>query len=359
MSPINPWDDDQDKSPWDKNSQRSDLKKIVKSILDFFKKNFFYFDQKNNSNEDGGKTYKNLSQIVIFVFFALYAISGFCQVEHDERGVILRFGKWSRTVGPGLQYVLPYPFESIILQKVTTINKIEIGSDKEESLVLTGDSNLANVGFSVLWKIKADGVEDFLFNARNPRKTVEAVSESVIREIIGQKDFAFIQTDGRSEVQKTAQENLQIILDEYKLGIEVLRVDLQRVEPPSSVIDSFRDVERAQADQQSERNKAEAYDRDTRARTRGLVAEKLNCAEAKKCSLIEEAKGTASRFLAVYQQYKLSPDIISKMMYIQTMRDIYSSVNKIVLDKNIKSLPHIPLQQMHLQDARQFDLQEK
>ncbi|MDR2107091.1 MAG: FtsH protease activity modulator HflK, partial [Holosporaceae bacterium] len=281
------------------------------------------------------------------IVFLLYLASGFYQVQHDQRGVVLRFGKWVRTVGPGLQYILPYPFESVILQKVTKVNQTDIGSffknQQEESLVLTGDSNLANISFSVLWKIKENGVEDYLFNAKSPEITVRAVAESVMREIVGQTPFTYIQTEGRGDIQRKVRENLQLLMDEYKTGVEIVRVELQRVEPPASVIDSFRDVERAQAEQQSEKNKADAYDRDTRARTRGLIAEKINRGEAVKRSVAETARGAVARFLSALSQYKIAPNIMSKRLYIETMRDIYKDATKIIIDDDVKSIPHLPL----------------
>ncbi|MDR0677970.1 MAG: FtsH protease activity modulator HflK, partial [Holosporaceae bacterium] len=318
MSLKNPWEDND--NPWNRKNSSDDyfsmLAKKIKKILDDTLKNW-----------DGGKNNKSsfgFLYLILPIVLILYLASGFYQVQHDQRGVVLRFGKWVRTVGPGLQYILPYPFESVVLQKVTKVNQIDVGSffrnQQEESLVLTGDSNLANISFSVLWKIKDEGVEDYLFNAKSPEITVQAVAESVMREIVGQTPFTYVQTEGRGEIQRKARESLQSMMDEYKMGIEIIRVELQRVEPPVSVIDSFRDVERAQAEQQSEKNKAEAYDRDTRARTRGLIAEKLNNGEATKRSIIETARGAVARFTSAYSQYKLAPDVVSKRLYIETMR---------------------------------------
>jgi membrane protease subunit HflK len=289
--------------------------------------------------------------LIVIAIGLLYLASGFYQVQHDQRGVVLRFGKWVRTVGPGLQYILPYPFENVILQKVTKVNQIDIGSffknQYEESLVLTGDSNLANMSFSVLWKIKDNGVEDYLFNAKSPEVTVRAVAESVMREIVGQTPFTYVQTEGRGKIQQKAKNSLQAMMDEYKMGIEIVRVELQRVEPPLSVIDSFRDVERAQAEQQSEKNKAEAYDRDTRARTRGLIAEKINEGEAIKRSIIETARGAVARFLSAYSQYKLAPDVVSKRLYIESLRDIFKNVDKMVIDSDVKAISYLPLSELN------------
>lgn len=354
MSSNNPWQNDDD-NPWsnnsNSNSNRSE-KDVFSSFLDKIKK----FTKGGSSG--GGNRKPNhgpLAGGLCVILVGLYFGSGFHQVQYDQRGVVLRFGKWVRTVGPGLQYVLPYPFEYIILKKVTTVKQIDIGAffdekrkdRREESLVLTGDSNLANISFSVLWKIKDNGVEDYLFNTKKPEITVRAVAESVMREIVGQTPFTYVQTEGRGAIQDKVRANLQALMDEYKMGIDIIRVELQRVEPPISVVDSFRDVERAQAEQQSEKNKAEAYDRDVRARTRGLIAEKLNYGEARKRSIIEEARGVVARFLSAYSQYRLAPDVVSKRLYIETMKKVYGNVNKIVIDSDVKSVPYLPLTELN------------
>lgn len=336
MSKKNPWDDDGDNS-WGSDTPRE----FVEDIKQNFGKVF------NKSPIKGNFAGVCLALII------LYFGSGFLQVQHDQCGVVLRFGEWVRTVGPGLRYVLPYPFEQVILPEVTKVNQIDISSDnqQEESLMLTGDSNLANISFSVLWKIKDNGVEDYLFNAKKPELTVRAFAESVMRDIVGQTPFTYVQTEGRGDVQNKAKAGLQAIMDEYKMGIEIIRIELQKVEPPASVIDSFRDVERAQAEQQSEKNRAEAYDRDTRARTRGLIAEKINNGEAQKASIIEKAKGSVARFLSAYSQYKLSPDIVSKRLYLEAMHNIYKNTQKIVVDNNLKAVSYLPLTELNKSKA--------
>ena len=329
MSTKNPWNDDD----WGGATSQEFVEDVKKNFGKFF-----------NKNPLGG-SFSGL----FYIFVALYLISGFVQIQPDQRGVVLRFGEWVRTVGPGLRYVLPYPFEQVIVKEVTKVNQTDIssGNQQEESLMLTGDSNLANISFSVLWKIKDDGVEDYLFNAKRPELTVRAVAESVMRDIVGQTPFTYVQTEGRGDIQNKARKGLQAIMDEYKMGIEILRVELQKVEPPASVIDSFRDVERAQAEQQSEKNRAEAYDRDTRARTRGLIAEKINNGEAQKRTLIEKAKGSVARFLSAYSQYKLSPDILTKRLYLDTMSSIYKEAKKIIVDSGVKAVPYLPLSELN------------
>ncbi|MDR0555509.1 MAG: FtsH protease activity modulator HflK [Holosporaceae bacterium] len=346
MAAKNPWEDGDDS--WKKRPMGNDF---ITGLVEKFGQIIKRFEKGS-----GGGSPKASTVYWGMVFAGgLYLATGFNQVQYDQRGVVLRFGRWVRTVGPGLRYVLPYPFERLVLQGVTKVNQIDIGSfftnQREESLVLTGDSNLANISFSVLWKIKDDGVEDYLFNAKSPEITVRAVAESVMREIVGQTPFTYVQTEGRGDVQRKARENLQQLMDEYKMGIEIVRVELQRVEPPASVIDSFRDVERAQAEQQSEKNKAEAYDRDTRARTRGLIAEKLNQGESTKRAVVETAKGAVARFLSAYAQYKHAPSVVSKRLYLEYMRDIYKGVRKIVIDSDVKAVPYLPLTELNKQTS--------
>jgi membrane protease subunit HflK len=354
MSTKNPWEDGD--NPWNGKGLNGDF------FSDFIRKNKGKFE---NWGRPGGikPPSKAFASVIALVICGLYLVSGFYQVQHDQRGIVLRFGKWVRTVGPGLQYVLPYPFEEVFLQKVTTVNQIDIGAffkhPSEESLMLTGDSNLANISFSVLWKIKDSGVEDYLFNAKAPEVTVRAVAESAMREVVGQTPFTYVQTEGRAEIQSKVKDSLQAVMDEYRMGIEIIRVELQRVEPPASVVDSFRDVERAQAEQQSEKNKAEAYDRETRARTRGLIAEKINNGEAMKRSIVETANGAVARFLSAYSQYKLAPDIVSKRLYLETMKDIYKGVNKIIIDSDVKSVPYLPLTELNRLQSNKEEVSEK
>lgn len=347
MISKNPWESQDNEDPWNTKKakkQDADIFQLIKKI----KKDFFSFkDGLSDAPNGGGDNPFQGYHLVCSAALVLYFLSGFYQVQHDERGIILRFGKCVRSAVSGLHYALPYPFEEVLLQKVTTVNRIDIGkSQSEDNLILTGDSNLANISFSVLWKIKADAVEEYLFNAKNPEVTVQAVSESVMREVVGQNNFTYVQTDGRAEIQKKVMDSLQSLMNEYKIGVEIIRVDLQKVEPPAPVIPSFRDVENAQAEQQSEKNKAEAYALDKKARTGGAIAEKTNRGEAIKKILVEEANGVVSRFSAAYEQYKISPEIVSKRLYIDTMRDIYKNVNKVIMDDSLKTAPYIAITEL-------------
>src|SRR6202451_2751969 len=193
--------------------------------------------------------------LIVLVVVVLWGFTGFFRVEPDELGVVLRFGKFTREVQPGLNYHLPYPIESALTPPALRINKIDIGMRAvedvrrgtsvrevaEESLMLTGDENIVDVDFSVFWKVKPNDVGDYLFNIQNPEGTVKAVAESAMREVIGRSNIQPILTGARTSNELAVQELMQKTLDKYKSGILIQQVQMQKVDPPAQVIDSFRD----------------------------------------------------------------------------------------------------------------------
>lgn len=200
--------------------------------------------------------------LIVLLIIAFWLLSGFFRVQSEELGVVLRFGKHVRTVQPGLNYHLPYPIETVLLPKALRVNTISIGMTliddparrgrsirdvPEESLMLTGDENIVDVDFTVLWRIKPDGVGDFLFNIQNPEGTVKAVSESAMREVIGRSQIQPILTGARNVTEQGVQELIQRTLDSYGAGILISQVQMQKVDPPAQVIDAFRDVQAARA----------------------------------------------------------------------------------------------------------------
>lgn len=336
MSGKNPWEnEDKDKSSLDFTKQ---LDKLVGGINSFFGNGF----NKNSSH---------IIQILLMMIIIGWVCSGFYRVESDEKGVVLHLGRWKETTKPGLNYHWPYPFEEVILQKVTTIYRIDIGNKPassddglEENLMLTGDSNLANINFTVLWKIDDNGFESFLFTARSPETIVRAVAESVMRSIIGRNTIVYAQTNGRSAIAQEAKVTLQELMDEYNTGVQIVDINLQNVEPPVLVIDSFRDVERAQADQQRMINEADAYRRNILANANGKASEIINRAEGDKASIIARAEGSTARFLSVYNQYKLSPEIIGKRMYFDAMSKLLQTIDVVITEKTSGILQHMNLQ---------------
>jgi membrane protease subunit HflK len=235
--------------------------------------------------------------LILLIVVALWLLSGFFRVQSEEQGVVLRFGKHVRTVDPGLNYHLPYPIETVLLPKALRVSTISIGMTliddparrgrsirdvPEESLMLTGDENIVDVDFTVLWRIKPNGVGNFLFNIQNPEGTVKAVAESAMREVIGRSDIQPILTGARTQTETTVQDLMQRTLDGYGAGIQITQVQMQKVDPPAQVIDAFRDVQAARANLEQLQNEAQTYANKVLPEARGNAARILQAAEGYK-----------------------------------------------------------------------------
>jgi modulator of FtsH protease HflK len=277
--------------------------------------------------------------------------SGFFRVEPDELGVVLRFGQFVREVPPGLNYHLPYPIETALTPHALRVNKIDVGFDlhrgstmrdvPEESLMLTGDENIVDVNFSVLWKVKPGHVGDFLFNVQSPESTVKAVGESVMRAVIGHSNIQGILTGARQSIETAVQEQMQKTLDDYGAGVVVQQVQLQRVDPPSQVIEAFRDVQRASSDLERAQNEAQTYANRVVPEARGRAAKILQDAEAYREQTVAEAKGQSSRFSQVDEQYKKAPDVTRQRIYLETMEHVLGGTDKTIIDTGAHSSPGV------------------
>ncbi len=295
---------------------------------------------------------------------AIWGLSGFFRVQSEELGVVLRFGKHVRTVQPGLNYHLPYPIETVLLPKALRVSTISIGtttgggdarrgragrSVPEESLMLTGDENIVDVDFAVLWRIKPDGVGDFLFNIQNPEGTVKAVAESAMRDVIGRSEIQPILTGARTTTEAAVQEMMQKILDGYGAGILVQQVQMQKVDPPQQVIDAFRDVQAARADLERLQNEAQTYANRVIPEARGQASQITEAAIAYRDRIVNEAEGQASRFTQVYESYKAAPAVTRERMYLETLQDVFRSTDKVIIDQDASGtgvVPFLPLDQI-------------
>ena len=300
--------------------------------------------------------------LVVLGALVLWGVSGFFRVEPDELGVVLRFGKQVREVQPGLNYHLPYPIETVLTPKALRVNKIDIGMRvvedmrrgssvrdvPEESLMLTGDENIVDVDFSVLWRVKPTGVGDYLFNIQNPEGTVKAGAESAMREVVGRSDIQPILTGARQTIETAVQDLMQKTLDHYGAGIYVQQVQLQKVDPPSQVIDAFRDVQAARADLERAQNEAQTYANRVVPEARGRVAQITQAAEAYRQQTVAEATGQTARFLSIYEQYKKAPDVTRQRMYLETMERVLGTTEKIIIDStgNGGVVPYLPLNEL-------------
>jgi membrane protease subunit HflK len=213
----------------------------------------------------------------------------------------------------------------------------------EESLMLTGDENIVDVHFAVLWVI--DDAPDYLFHVQDPEGTVKAVSESVMREIVGRMALQPVLTEARDDIELSAQKMIQHVLDSYGAGIDVRGVTLLRVDPPKEVIAAFRDVQAARADLERQRNEAEAYANDVVPRARGNAAQIEQEGQAYKQKVIARAQGDAQRFLKILAEYRKAPAVTRERLYLETMEDVLGSGAKIVVDPEAgrSVVPYLPL----------------
>jgi membrane protease subunit HflK len=251
--------------------------------------------------------------------------------------------------------------ENVLRPAVTRINRIDIGYRSgsgdartvsgrdnplrdvaEESLMLTGDENIIDINAAVFWRIRDAGA--FLFATRNPSITVKSAAESVMREVIGRTPIQPALTDARAAIEAAVAKGVQTILDQYGSGVEITQVQLQKVDPPAAVIESFRDVQRANTDADRMRNEAESYRNDIVPRARGDAARLTAEADGARQSSIAEASGQAQRFLSVLNAYNAAKDVTMQRLYIETMQEILTKTPTVVVDAGVQGVvPYLPL----------------
>jgi membrane protease subunit HflK len=292
----------------------------------------------------------------------VWLVSGFYTVGPNEVGLNMIFGRYTGKTSPGLNYNLPFPIGSVQKLQVTDRNTLNIGFGlrqdirtgnaqvsfdvPEESLILTGDNNIADVKFVVIWQIDPVRPEDYAFNVINQRETVKAVAESAMREVIGRRQILPILTTERPAIERDVHELMQGVLNWYKAGILVLQVQLQSVDPPEQVIAAFKDVIAAQQDQDRMRNEAEAYANRVVPEARGKAAAIVQEAEGYRLQTVAEATGQVSRFNQVLEQYKKAPEVTRERLYLETMERVLGGMDKTILDQGGSQggvLPLLPL----------------
>ena len=338
----NPWGKKSNNNGWNPNNKNDELDKILNSFKDKFS-NFF---------SKGPKSF--FMGFIVLIF--LWLISGFYTISPEEQGVVLRFGKYTSISSPGLNYHIPSPIEKVIKVPVTTTRNVEVGfrtqnaesirNVDEESLMLTGDENIVDLNFVVQWFV-SDAAK-YVFNIRNPDKNIKDSAESVMREVIGKTNINFALSEGRDQVRLEAQESLQRILDRNDSGITVSSLLLQKSDPPPAVIDDFKDVQRARADQERLINEAQAYANRIVPEAKGEASKVRESAEAYKQEVIAIADGASQRFLSVYNEYKLAKDVTRRRIYLETMEKVMQNMNKVIIDSENGSgvLPYLPLPEL-------------
>ncbi len=362
-----------DWGPWGNNDDSSPSKPEKKSPSVKKPENLFSYRRRNSSNGGGNNGGDNFSfdfaqnkKMIVFsilIAFGLWAASGFYMLNPDEEGIVQHFGKYDRTEGSGFHYHLPWPFETLTKLPVTHIHRVDIGimknnkpsfkSDrlsKEENLMLTGDENIVEASFSVFWLIEDS--KYFLFKVREPKKTIKAAAESVIRDVIGQTPISVILTEGRGKIEQDIKAKLQDLMADYETGVLITQVQLQAANPPEQVLAAYRDVQAAKADQERIKNEAERYRNKVVPEARGEAAKIEQEAISYKERAIAKAEGDAKRFEQVLEAYKLNPDFYKKRKHLETMEAVLKGKSKILIDPSIANkggaglVPYLPLDKL-------------
>jgi membrane protease subunit HflK len=308
-------------------------------------------DGKRGSGGGGGGGFGfNRSTITIGVLAALglWAFSSFYTVRPEEQSVELFLGQFSNIGQPGLNFA-PWPLVTYEVVNVTSERTENIGVDtrgRGEGLMLTTDANIVDIEFQVVWNINDPA--KLLFNIRDPQLTVQAVSESAMREIIAASNLAPILNRDRGIIAESALQNIQQTLDDYESGITIVRVNLDQADPPAEVIDAFREVQAAEQERDRLQRQADAYANRVIAEARGEAAQTLEEAEAYRARVVNEAIGEASRFLAVAQEFDAAPEVTQRRLYLETIERTLGSVDKYLIDspQGDGVLPYLPLNEL-------------
>jgi membrane protease subunit HflK len=292
-----------------------------------------------------------LAALALFVWLA----TGFFKVQPDEQGVVLRFGAWSDTTQPGLHFHLPWPIDSVLLPKTTQIRRLELGvglnglvDQARDKQMLTGDENIVEADCSLLWQVKDAG--QYLFNVADPDAALHIAAGSALREVISRTPIQAALSDKRREVADETQALLQELLDREGAGIRIVQVQLERVDPPSTVIDAFNDVQRARADQERARNEAESYANDILPRARGDAQRIKLDAEAYKAQTVNLAQGEAQNYTAIYNSYAQARDVTAWRLYLESVDAMLRKSSRVILDSSGKGAaplaPYLPLSEI-------------
>jgi membrane protease subunit HflK len=271
------------------------------------------------------------------------------RVQPDEKGVVLRFGKWVETTNPGLHIHLPYPIDTVLLPKVTLVNQVQLGvasaapptsgSSNRGGQMLTGDENIVEAECTVFWKVR--DANEYLFKVDNPELAVRIAAEGALRDVISRTPIQAAMSDQRQQIADETHALLQKLLDDEHAGVEITQVQLQRVEPPLAVIDAFNDVQRARADQERARNEAQAYANDVLPRARGDAERIRQDADAYKVQVVNLAQGEASAFLPLLRTYEAARNVTAWRLYLDSVDEVLRKASKVIVDTSGKGVSSV------------------
>ncbi len=331
--------------PWKNRNGRNqppDIDEVVKNLQRQLKGIFGGGDGSGKGSGQGGSFGIGMLLVVALV---VWVLAGLYKVDAAERGVVLRFGEYAKTTLPGLHW-RPRGIDSVDI-----INVDNLRSRDYKQSMLTADENIVELSITIQYRVA--NPEEFLFNVRDPDLTLQEVSESAVREIVGQRQLDFVLGEGRDEITEQTRLLAQTTLDSYGTGIEVYIVNLLDAQPPDEVQAAFADAIKAREDEERFKLEAEAYSNDILPRARGLAKRRLEEAEAYRSELIETATGDASRFTQLMAEYLKAPGVTRQRLYLETMEEVYGDTNKVLIDaQGSGSLMYLPIDKLIQQQQR-------
>ena len=338
---------------WNDNNTQTppELDEVIKDFKNKFNSTF---GGKSSGNSGASKAAKGSFKYIFILAFIVWMATGIYIIDPAERGVVLRFGAFQTSTTQGPHWHIPYPVESVYKVNVEQVRSAEIGfrnaqnsysgGVSSESLMLTRDENMVDVKLAVQYKIA--NAQDYLFNVSNPELTLSHVVQSIIRQVVGDNTMDFVLTTGRDQVAQEVKTASQALINDYGLGIQITAVTMQDAQPPVQLKAAFDDVVKAREDEQRYINEARAYANDIVPKARGASQRLLAEAEAYKSEVVSKSEGEAYRFTQILTEYTKAPGVTKERLYRETLEDVLSNTNKVIVDSNSNSLMYLPIDQL-------------
>lgn len=341
-----PWNDSgKNENPWQRKPEQGppDLDEVVRNLQRRLKSMFGGPSGPRpvdgGAGGGGGARGINIGYVAI-IAIVLWAATGVYQNDAAERSVILRFGEYVETTQPGLRWHLPWPIERRLV-----VNVAEFVSYKHETQMLTQDEALVEIDLAVQYR-RVDPVQ-FAFQVRDPEDTLKEVSESAIREVIGQSKLDFVLEEGRQQISQNTKELIQRTVSSYNTGLEVISVNVQGVQVPKQVEPAQKDAIKAREDRERASLAAQTYANDILPKARGLAASQLEAARAHRERVVAEADGKSTRFAALAAEYERAPEVTRKRLYLETMEEVLAASPKVIVDTDgTGNMLYLPLDKL-------------
>jgi len=330
--PNNPWGSGGNQPP--------NLEQVISDFFNKIKKALGMNETTTNNDNSGGSLFP---VILLLLAIAIYAVwSSAHKIGPSERGVVLTFGKYDKTMQPGLNFAWPAPISSVF--KVDTQKLYSVGENGE---MLTEDKNLVYLDFDIQFRIREDKIRDYLFELESPEATVKHSAESAVRQVVGTNTMSHLLNENREDAITEIVEDLQKMLDDYSSGIQVTNFNFKEVHPPVEVKTAFDDVVKAREDAKTFINQATEYAKQEIPLAEGDALKIIQEAEAYKESIIAKSEGEAQQFDLVRTQFELAPEVTKERLYLETMESVFSNTNKVLIDsENSNNMMYLPLDQM-------------